>query len=93
VTDGVSGTVITSFPNTWDLKKPYSLRMVLEAELGENKKRRLIKSAEDLIHLIIKSSVDFFMREGPCKITFQNCFQSSINDIVCKLGETGRNKK
>ena len=79
-----NGTVITCFPNTWDpkLNKEFDLRTVVEMELEQNKSRRPIRSPEELVHLVLKLSVDFFERKGPGGFKFQECFQSSINDIV-----------
>jgi hypothetical protein len=79
------GTLITSFPNSWEKNKSYSLKKSLDKEIEKNKQRDLIRSVDHLVHLIIKLSVDFFRREGPSKIKFQEAFQSSINNIVSEI--------
>jgi hypothetical protein len=79
------GTVITSFPNSWDHKQPHGLKNKLDEEIKKNKHRDPIRSIDDLVHLIIKLCVDFLRRDGPGDIKFQEAFQSSINNIVSKL--------
>jgi hypothetical protein len=80
-TDSVLGTVITSFPDTWNSGEPYSLISAVQNELI-NKQRPFIKSAEDVAHMVLRKSIDFFSREGPLNSKIQECFLSSINDIV-----------
>ncbi|KAJ3535709.1 hypothetical protein NM208_g7028 [Fusarium decemcellulare] len=78
-----NGTVLTCFPNTWEPNEKFSLRHKLSAELV-NKSRNPILSTEDLIHFILRNSIEFFRREGPLKFKFQECFHSSINDVAEK---------
>ncbi len=75
------GTVITSSPSTWDEKEDFNLSNVIIKELMENKYRPVLKSAEDLLHLVLKTSVDFFRRKGPADCQFHDSFQSSINEV------------
>jgi hypothetical protein len=75
------GTVITSSPNTWDGAEDFNLSNVIIKELRHNKDRPIIRSVEDLFHLILKASVDFFRRKGPANCQFHECFQSSINKV------------
>jgi hypothetical protein len=75
------GTVITSFPNTWNGQEEYNLSNVLVKELRYNKDRAIIKSAEDLLHLVLRTSVDFFERKGPAGFQFHEGFRSSISNI------------
>ncbi|KAK7748292.1 hypothetical protein SLS62_008753 [Diatrype stigma] len=76
-------TVITSFPNTWDSSSGYNLiRHILRNEVENNDNRPLIRSPLDLANLVVRGSVDFIRRQGPMEITLEECFQSSINDIV-----------
>ncbi|KAK4224297.1 hypothetical protein QBC38DRAFT_24204 [Podospora fimiseda] len=75
-------TVITSFPNTWEPNSEYNLIRCLRQDLQNNDSRPLIESGLDLANLIIKSSVDFIRRQGPMKISLQEGFQASINDIA-----------
>ena len=93
--------MITSFPNPWHLDEShegeldeddphnndnsYNLKKIIQHELGNNKARGLIKSTEFLVHLILKTSLDFFRREGPLRVKFQECFQSSIHEVVRQL--------
>ncbi|PVH71693.1 hypothetical protein DL98DRAFT_93576 [Cadophora sp. DSE1049] len=84
------GTLITSFPNTWDDESPYSLKTTLNQDMRNkegNNKRKLIGSVDDLLHWIIRHSVDFLRREGPSDIKFQVAFQSSINNIADQEAE------
>ncbi|KAK0722435.1 hypothetical protein B0T26DRAFT_643157 [Lasiosphaeria miniovina] len=76
------GTVITSFPNTWQPEEKFNLRNVVVDELRGNKDRPIIKTTEDFIHLILKTSVEFFKRKGPMDCQFHECFQSSINKVA-----------
>lgn len=50
-------------------------------ELRYDKERPIIKSAEDLLHLILKTSVDFFERKGPAGFQFHEGFRSSTSNI------------
>ncbi|KAK4158875.1 hypothetical protein QBC43DRAFT_248639 [Cladorrhinum sp. PSN259] len=75
-------TVITSFPNTWEPNSEYNLFRYLRQDLQNNDSRPLIESGFDLANLIIKSSVDFIRRQGPMRISLQEGFQASINDIA-----------
>jgi hypothetical protein len=81
------GTVITSFPNSWDQKQSYGLKKKLDEEIKANKKRDPITSVDHLVHLIIKLSVDFLRQDGHGTIKFQEAFLSSISNIVSKLHE------
>jgi hypothetical protein len=81
------GTVITSFPNTWNGQEEYNLSNVLVKELRYNKDRPIIKSAEDLLHLILKTSIDFFERKGPAGFQFHEGFRSSISNISEKQSQ------
>ncbi len=76
-------TVITSFPGSWSTDESYDLTTAIMQQIDNHKDRHLIKSVEDLIYLILRASVDFFQRKGPGNTEFHECFQSSINDIVC----------
>jgi len=82
-----SGTVIISFPNSWDQRQSYGLKKKLDEEIKTNKKRDLITSVDHLVHLIIKLSVDLLRQDGPGTIKFQEAFLSSISNIVSKLHE------
>ncbi|KAK4655420.1 hypothetical protein QC762_302370 [Podospora pseudocomata] len=76
-----NGTVITSFPTTWNGDESYDLMKALMAELGGNKERPLIRSAEHLLHLILRTSLDFCKRKGPAGFRFEDCFRGSINSV------------
>jgi len=80
------GTIITSSPNTWNGQEDFNLTNVIVKELRYNKDRPIIKSMEDLLHLILKTSVDFFKRKGPVGFQFHECFQSSINNVSEQQG-------
>lgn len=80
------GTIITSAPNTWNADEEFNLSRVLVKELVHNKDRPIIKSVEDLLHLILRTSVDFFRRKGPANCQFHECFQSSINAVSEEQG-------
>ncbi len=80
------GTVITSCPSTWAGHEDYNLSDVIVRELQHNKDRRVLQSAEELLHLILKASLDFFRRKGPVGFQFHDCFQSSINNVSEKQG-------
>lgn len=80
-TDIALGNVVTSFSNTWDRNEPFNLINAISDEI-QNEERPIIKSAEDLAHMIIRTSLDLFHQEGPLNSKFQECFQSSISDIV-----------
>ncbi|KAK1752823.1 hypothetical protein QBC47DRAFT_305315 [Echria macrotheca] len=80
------GTVITSAPNTWNGQEEFNFSNVVVRELRYNKDRPIIKSTEDLVHLILKTSVDFFKRKGPAGFQFHECFQSSINNVSEEQG-------
>lgn len=85
--DKTEDTVITSFPDTWNAKEGHNLRkQLIDQELRKNKDRPLIHSAMDLANLVIKCSVDFMKREGPLRVSLQESFQSSINDVVSCAG-------
>jgi hypothetical protein len=81
------GTVITSSPNTWNGHEDYNLSRALVEELRHNKDRPVIRSVEDLLHLVLKTSVDFFRRKGPANFQFHECFQSSINKVSERQGQ------
>ncbi|KAK4129666.1 hypothetical protein N657DRAFT_562601 [Parathielavia appendiculata] len=85
------GTVITSSPNTWNGQEEFNFSNVVVRELRYNKDRQIIKSVEDLLHLILKTSVDFFQRKGPANFQFHECFQSSINNVSEKQGRLFNN--
>ncbi|KAK3308398.1 uncharacterized protein B0T15DRAFT_107138 [Chaetomium strumarium] len=74
------GTVITSFPNTWNQDEEFNLRKVFVDELLNNEDW-VIQSTEDLLHLVLKTSLDFFGRKGPQDCRFYECFQSHINNV------------
>ncbi|KAI1101144.1 hypothetical protein F4804DRAFT_347926 [Jackrogersella minutella] len=79
------GTVITSFPSTWDPSKEYNLtRHILRIIAKANDHEPLIESAMDLANLVIRCSVDFMEREGPMRISLQEGFRSSICDLAAK---------
>lgn len=80
------GTIITSCPSTWAGFEEYNLGDVIIRELRDNKDRRVIQSAEELLHLILKTSLDFFRRKGPVGFQFHECFQSSINNVSEQQG-------
>ncbi|KAK5658125.1 hypothetical protein OQA88_2681 [Cercophora sp. LCS_1] len=80
------GTVITSSPSTWNGQEDFNLTNVIVRELRYNKDRPIIKSIEDLLHLVLKTSLDFFKRKGPVGFQFHECFQSSINNVSEKQG-------
>ena len=80
------GTVLTSSPSTWKGHESFNLSNVVMNELKYNRDRGIIRSVEDLLHLILKTSLDFFRRKGPAKFQFQECFQSSINKISERQG-------
>jgi hypothetical protein len=75
------GTIITSFPSTWDEHEDFNLSNILDKEIRENGHRRMIKSAEDLLHLIVKTSVDFIKREGPAGFSLQESFRDSVTKL------------
>lgn len=85
------GTVLTSSPSTWDGHESFNLSNVIMYELRENKDRGIIRSIEDLLHLILKTSVDFFRRKGPANFRFQESFQSSINNVSEQQGHLFKN--
>ncbi|KAK4149190.1 hypothetical protein C8A00DRAFT_38221 [Chaetomidium leptoderma] len=85
------GTVITSSPNTWNGQEDFNLSNVIVRELRYNKDRPIIKSVEDMLHLVLKTSVDFFKRKGPVNIQFHECFQSSINNVSEQQGHLFEN--
>jgi len=75
------GTIITSFPSTWDEHEEFNLSNILDKEIRENGHRRMIKSAEDLLHLIVKTSVDFIKRKGPAGFSLQESFRDSVTKL------------
>jgi len=76
------GTVISSFPSTWKRHETFSLSTAITAELaGGNQHRSLIHSAEDMLHLILRTSLDFCKRKGPAGFEFEKSFRSSINNV------------
>ncbi|KAI0552777.1 hypothetical protein F4679DRAFT_591618 [Xylaria curta] len=100
------GTVITSFPNTWELSNRYGLlRHLSKDKLKSN--RQLINGSMDLANLIIQGSIDFLQREGPCSTTMYGSFRSRIisiaaqhndrfnefNNLVEKLNENGNTQQ
>ncbi|KAJ2994316.1 hypothetical protein NUW58_g1585 [Xylaria curta] len=76
------GTVVTSFPGSWSTDADYDLTTAIINRIDRHEDRDIIKSADDLIYLIMRTSVDFFQRQGPANVEFHECFQSSINDIA-----------
>ncbi|PCG95219.1 Hypothetical protein PENO1_074590 [Penicillium occitanis (nom. inval.)] len=56
-----------------------NLASAVKEEL-KNRERPFIESAEDVAHMILRTSINFFKREGPTESKFQDCFVSSIND-------------
>ncbi|KAK2776453.1 hypothetical protein FQN52_003462 [Onygenales sp. PD_12] len=76
------GTVISGFPDTFDTRAKYNLINALQTAFAKN--RITINSPDDLVHFIIKFSVDFFTRHGPDEILFPERFQSIINIIAKK---------
>ena len=75
------GTIITSFPSTWRSDEDFNLSKIFIHQLLDNKDRPVMRSIEDLLHLILKTSLDFFKRKGPAGFQFHECFQSSINNV------------
>lgn len=75
------GTIITSFPSTWRSEEDFNLSKIFIQQLLDNKDRPIMRSIEDLLHLILKTSLDFFKRKGPAGFQFHECFQSSINNV------------
>ncbi len=80
------GTVISSSPSTWDGGEDFNLSNVIVKELQCNKDRTVIQSIEQLLHLILRTSLDFFSRKGPVNFQFHECFQSSINNVAERQG-------
>ncbi|KAK1759815.1 hypothetical protein QBC47DRAFT_291905 [Echria macrotheca] len=83
------GTVISSFPSTWGDDDDFDHMKVLVNELGKNKERPgmerpLIRSAEHLLHILLRTSLDFGKRNGPAGFRFEDCFLSSINNVAEK---------
>lgn len=77
------GTVVTSLPNTADAGETFNLKTRLEVALFDDRPSGSpVQSVDDLVHAILQICVDFFEREGPCGVKFQDCFQYSISDIV-----------
>lgn len=77
------GTVVTSLPNTANAGETYNLKTRLEVALFDNRTASSpVQSVDDLVQTILKICVDFSLREGPCGVKFQDCFQYSISDIV-----------
>ena len=88
--------MISSFSDPWDpdnanedsnKRESYTLKDVIQDALGGREHSKFVDSAEGLAHLILKSSLDFFEREGPVGMKFQDCFQASINDVVCQINQ------
>ncbi|KAI1745388.1 hypothetical protein F4680DRAFT_402066 [Xylaria scruposa] len=76
-------TVITSFPNTWELSNRFGLlRHLTKDKLKSN--RQLINGSMDLANLIIQGSIDFLQREGPCRATMYGSFRSRIIYIAAQ---------
>lgn len=76
--------MITSVSDTWSRNEPFSFESAVQEEL-RNKERLFIKSAEDLAHMVLRTSIDFFDREGPLNSKLPNCFQSSIKGTLSQL--------
>lgn len=74
--------MVTCFPNTWVQDETYNLKNVIKEQLNHNKDRHVIESGESLFHLILKTSLDFFHREGPLQIKLKDAFQSSIDHVA-----------
>ncbi len=81
------GTVISSSPSTWNGQEDFNLSNVIVKELQYNKDRSVIQTTEHLLHLILRTSVDFFKRKGPANFQFHECFQSSINNVAERQGQ------
>ncbi|KAK5658057.1 hypothetical protein OQA88_2613 [Cercophora sp. LCS_1] len=80
-----NGTVVSSLPNVANLNSAdpyeYNLKDKLETSLFTEVDAP-VQSVDDLVMTIIKTCVDFFRREGPCKVKFHDCFQYSISHIA-----------
>ncbi|RYP70945.1 hypothetical protein DL770_008179 [Monosporascus sp. CRB-9-2] len=76
------GTIVTSLPNTADASQVYNIKHSLEVAFFDNKSNSPIQSTNDLVRKVLTTCVDFFNRDGPCGIKFQECFRSSISDIA-----------
>jgi len=89
-----AGTVISSFSDPWDPSKPapigdtpknsYTLKDIVSNTLNSKEQPYFVDSPERLLHLILRAGLDFFERQGPLGIKFQDCFQASMNDVVRK---------
>ncbi|KAL2270175.1 hypothetical protein VTJ83DRAFT_2359 [Remersonia thermophila] len=75
------GTVVSSSPSTWDPRETFDLRNTLVKEVLDNKDRPILTSSEDLLGLILKTSIDFFRRKGPGDFQFHEGFRASINKV------------
>lgn len=62
-------------PYEYNLKDKLETSLFTEGDMP-------IQSVDDLVMSILKTCVDFFRREGPCKVRFHDCFQYSISQIV-----------
>ncbi|KAI0543157.1 hypothetical protein GGR58DRAFT_519291 [Xylaria digitata] len=63
-------------------RKDYDLARVILDKISMNGDRDVIKSTDDLIRLILTTSLDIFQREGVGGLNMRECFQSSIDEIA-----------
>lgn len=73
---------MSSLPNTADPNEAYNLGYKLESAIFDGTDMP-VRSADDLVTVILKNCVDFFKRDGPCGVRFHDCFQYTISRIVC----------
>lgn len=78
----LSGTIVTSLPNTHKASEPYNIKMLLSKEIEINKSRHAIQGPESLVDVILKTCLSIMSRKGPGGVKLQECFQSSINTIA-----------
>ena len=78
----LSGTIVTSLPNTHKVSEPYNIKMLLSKEIEINKSRHAIQGPESLVDVILKTCLSIMSRKGPGGVKLQECFQSSINTIA-----------
>ncbi|TRX90312.1 hypothetical protein FHL15_008857 [Xylaria flabelliformis] len=87
------GTVITSFPESWSTCKDYDLASAILDRISKSEDRDVIMSVDDLICLIMTTSLDIFQRKGPGNLKVRECFQESINDITNRHTDLFKNFK
>jgi hypothetical protein len=80
--------VVACIPETWDsnptkkaVQTDHSFICTLWNELRRDN-RPPITSPVELAGMIIRCGIDFIQRPGPGNFSLQECFQSTINDIV-----------